>query len=133
MTGLDTSIVVRLLVGEPEDLAKRARKFLDELFDSGEQAAVSDLVVSETYFALHYHYNVPKADALKALRAMFDSGEIKGTGAAPEVLKTRNLASANPGFVDRMIHRGYLDGGAGMATFEKKSRRLENVKVLSPG
>jgi len=130
MTGLDTSVVIRLLVGEPADQAARAQAFLDELFEAGEKACVCDLVVSEVYFALQYHYEVPKDEALEALRGMFDSGEIIGTGAAPTVLKTKNLAKAKPGFVDRLIHESYRNEESGMATFEKKSRRLENVRVL---
>lgn len=130
MTGLDTSVVVRLLVGEPAEQASRAQVLLDELFEAGEKACVSDLVVSEVYFALQYHYEVPKDEALESLRKMFDSGEIVGTGAAPAVLKAKNLAKAKPGFVDRLIHEGYRKERSGMATFEKKSRRLENVRVL---
>jgi len=130
MIGLDTSVVLRLLVWEPVEQAERARTFLDELFEAGEQAAVSDLVASEVYFALQYHYNVPKAEALKALRRLFDSGEFVATGEAAEVLRMKNLASANPGFVDRLIHRGYFGNDVSMATFEKKASRLEGVRVL---
>ena len=130
MTGLDTSVVVRLLVGEPTAQAERAREFLDHLFISGEQAVVSDLVVSEAYFALQYHYQVPNEKALGALGQMFESGEVVGGGVAPKILKTKNIATANPGFVDRMIHLGYLQDGQEMATFEKKSGRLEGVQVL---
>lgn len=130
MTGLDTSVVVRLLVGEPLDQAERARRFLDHLFTTGEQAAVSDLVVAETYFALQYHYNVPKQEALQALRSMFDSGDVIGIGVAPKILKVKNLATAKPGFVDRMIHQGYLHDRQSMASFEKKSGRLEGVQVI---
>lgn len=130
MTGLDTSVVVRLLIGEPAAQAKRAQAFLDELFEAGDKACVSDLVVSEVYFALQYHYDVPKEEALESLRLMFDSQEIIGTGTAPSVLKTENLAKAKPGFVDRLIHEGYRQESQQMATFEKKSKRLDNVRVL---
>ena len=130
MTGFDTSVVVRLLIGEPIEQSERARGFLDQLFISGEQAVVSDLVVAEAYFALQYHYQVPKEKAIEALRQMFESGEVVGGGVAPKILKTKNLATANPGFVDRMIHLGYLQEGQEMVTFEKKSGRLEGVQVL---
>lgn len=130
MTGLDTSVVVRLLTGEPADQAMRAQRFLDDLFESGEKATISDLVLSEVYFALHYHYQVPKEEILESFRLMLNSNEIVATGAAPDVLTTKNLATANPGFVDRLIHRGYLNNGTNMATFEKKSRRLTDVQVL---
>lgn len=130
MTGLDTSVVLRLLVWEPVDQAERAKAFLDELFRKGKQAAISDLVASEVYFALQYHYSVPKADALKALKTLFDSGEFVATGEVVEVLRTKNLATANPGFVDRLIHRSYSGDGASMATFEIKAAKLESVRLL---
>jgi predicted nucleic acid-binding protein len=96
VTGLDTSLVIRLLIGEPVDQAKRARLFLDELFKAGERASVSDLVLSEVYFALQYHYQVPKAEILETLRLLLQSNEIIAGGVALEVLKTKNLATANP-------------------------------------
>lgn len=60
MVGLDSSVVLRLLIGEPVELAEVAQAFLDELFELGKKAVISDLVVSEVYFALQYHYQVPQ-------------------------------------------------------------------------
>lgn len=48
--GLDTSVVLRLLLGQPADQAARAVAFLDERSRGGHHAAVSDLVVAETGF-----------------------------------------------------------------------------------
>lgn len=130
MTGLDTSVVVRLLVGEPSEQAEHAREFLDGLFEQGEKAAISDLVVSEVYFALQYHYGVPKAKAIEALRTFLESPEIRSAGSAALVLQTKNLERVKPGFVDRLIYHDYAQMGAPMATFEKQARRLEKVIVL---
>ncbi len=129
MIGLDTSVVVRLLVGEPADLAVRAQQLLDELFEVGRKAVVSDLVVSETYDALHYHYHVPKKEALVAIREFLESSEIEGDGAALSILQTPRRSS-KPGFVDRLIHQGYLHSAGEMATFEKSAARLERTRVL---
>ena len=130
MVGLDTSVVVRLLIGEPIEQVALARGFLNELFVANEKAAVSDLVVSDVYFALQYHYAVPKAKALEALSSLFESGEIVATGIAATVLKMSNLAVAKPGFVDRLIHADYERQFGAMATFEKKASRLPGTRVL---
>ena len=50
--GLDTSFVLRLLTGEPGKQTALAVKQLDQMRAEGKLAAVSDLVVAETYFAL---------------------------------------------------------------------------------
>lgn len=128
--GLDTSVVLRLLLGQPVDQASRAVAYLDELSRGRRRAAVSDLVVAEAYFALQHHYGVSKRDALMGLRRMFADGEIESLGAAAEVLATDGLASAKPGFVDRMIHGAYGDTTDGMVTFEKAAGKLASVRVL---
>ena len=128
--GLDTSVVLRLLTGQPAAQAAAAVAFLDDLQRRGDRAILSDLVVAETCFALQHHYGVKKADALGALHRLFEDGEIQATGGAGEVLATRGLASAKPGFVDRLIHRAYVTGGGRMATFETASAKLPAVVVL---
>ena len=128
--GLDTSVVIRLLIGQPADQAQRAVAFLEETARRGDRAVVSDLVVAESYFALQYHYGVPKKEALLALRRMFGDGEIEPQGVASEVLATDGLASAKPGFVDRLIQGAYVSAGGSMATFEKACGKLKSVRVL---
>lgn len=128
--GLDTSVVPRLLLGQPTDQSPRAVAFLEEVARRGDQAVVSDLVAAETYFALQYHYGVPKKEALAALRRMFADGEIESEGVAAEILAAEGLASAKPGFVDRLIQGAYVANGASMVTFEKASGRLKSVRVL---
>jgi predicted nucleic acid-binding protein len=129
--GLDTSVVLRLLVGRPEGQTRRAVALLDDLARHGDEAVVSDLVVAETYFALQYHYGVPKARALSALHQLFAAGEIAPQGTAAAVLATPGLAAAKPGFVDRLIHGAYVTAAQGrMATFERAAAKLGSVLVL---
>jgi predicted nucleic-acid-binding protein len=104
--------------------------FLDELARGGHRAGVSDLVVAEAYFALQHHYGVSKQDALLGLRRLFADGEIEPLGAAAKVLAADRMASAKPGFVDRLIHGAYADAADEMATFEKAASKLKSVRVL---
>lgn len=131
--GLDTSVVLRLLTGAPEDQAVAALEWLRTQQSAGVAVSVSDLVVCETYFALQYHFRVPKAEALARLAAFLASGDVQADGVAAAVLTAPGLATANPGFVDRIIHSQYLRNGAEtMATFERASARLQGVHVLTP-
>jgi predicted nucleic-acid-binding protein len=128
--GLDTSVVLRLLIGQPEIQAARAVAFLDELHRKKIVPIVSDLVVAEVYFALQHHYGIAKVEALNALRELFADGEIQSTGAAASVLSQSGLHSAKPGFVDRLIHAGYIGETTSVATFEKAGAKLKGVRVL---
>ena len=128
--GLDTSVVLRLLLGQPPDQAARAVGFLNELSREGRRAMVSELVAAEVYFALQHHYGVTKQDALTGLRRLFADGEIEPLGAVAEVLATDGLASAKPGFVDRLIHGAYAAAADEMVSFEKAAGKLKSVRVL---
>lgn len=102
--GLGTSVVLRVLVGEPVDLARTALLELTRRVAEGEAVFVSDLVVAETCHALQFHYGVPKVDALAMLRTFLGQSGVRCLGAAGDVLDTPGLATSNPGFVDRLIH-----------------------------
>jgi hypothetical protein len=45
-------------------------------------------VVSETYFAIPRHYAVPKEQALRQLKALFESGDLVPAGCAAQVSAT---------------------------------------------
>jgi len=105
--------------------------FLDDLRRRGEGAVVSDLVIAETYFALQFHFKVSKTEALSSLASLLSTGEITATGQAGKVLTQPGLATAKPGFVDRLIHAGYAADGGTMATLEKSAGRLPKTIVLS--
>lgn len=129
--GLDTSVVLRLLTGEPEVQARLALAEMRTLMGKGAAIHVSDLVVSETYFALQHHYGVPNAEALSILSRFLDESGVTSMGAAAIVLKTPHLATVNPGFVDRLIHAEYARCSGEALTFEKAAGRLPGVRVLT--
>jgi predicted nucleic-acid-binding protein len=92
---------------------------------------MSEWVLAETYYALQYHYGAPKKDTLDALRSFLATPGIEATGQVAEVLATRGLESAKPGFIDRVVHRHYLQAGVDeLATFEKSAAKLSSVRVL---
>ncbi|MDD5678777.1 MAG: PIN domain-containing protein [Kiritimatiellae bacterium] len=128
--GLDTSVVLRLLTGEPETQARRALEEVQELMGNGAALLVSDLVVAEVYFALQYHYGVPKAESLRLIAKFLADSGVKALGVASTVFMVPNLASANPGFVDRLIHAEYMNSVKEIITFEKAGVRLTGVRVL---
>ena len=128
--GLDTSVLLRLLAGVPEKQAKKAEEALDAISEARGKVHVSDLVLCETFYALQFHYKVPKKEAITALRNLSQAEEIECSTMARSVLSQTNLHSANPGFVDRLIHAQYQATGTPMLTFEKAARKLPNTRIL---
>ncbi len=126
--GLDTSVAVRLLVGEPARQAEAAHRWLREV---SEPAAISDLVVGETYFALRHHYRVPHGAAVTALRALLGDPRVHPTGVAPDVLPQVGDERGAPGVMDRLIHGDYERSGAVLVTLDRDAARLGNARLLS--
>lgn len=130
MIGLDTSVVLRLLVGEPRDQAETARRRLEEGTTGLPSAAVSDLVVGETYFALRHHYAVPHAEAISSLASLLEDPRVRATGVARAVLREIVRDDAPPGVIDRLIHGDYGRAGANLLTFDRQAARLEDAERL---
>ena len=129
--GLDTSVVLRLLTGQPQDLAVRALTRYQDGIAAGDDFCVSDVVAAEAYFALQQHYRKTKEEALEALRG-FSSGEgISFSQNFAASINTPNIHKANPGFVDRMLVSGYREKGQITLSCEKSFKRLADTEVIS--
>lgn len=129
--GLDTSVLMRLLTGQPAPLAEVAREYLAEVEESGSVVFVSNLVVSEAYFACQHHYRMAKADVLAGLLTLLSKPTFVVQQALLDLLTIDGLATAKPGFLDRLIHTEYAASGLKLVTFEKAANRLSEVLVLS--
>jgi predicted nucleic-acid-binding protein len=128
--GLDTTVVLRLLTGEPASQFERARKFIEEQLANNKKLFVSDLVIAESYFALHYHYQVPKAEAIGQLESLLSSGIIHPSpdSVCHEVLKDNPHHKA--GLVDQIIHEQYCLFADQVASFDKSMCRLQRTIAL---
>lgn len=127
---LDTSVVIRLLTGNPPEQLAVTTTFLNEAVSKGSTVHVTDLVVAEAYHALQHHFGLAKSDALWGLAQLFLGGEIQSAGHAADVLSQHGLESAKPGFVDRLIHAGSSHSSCHWVTFEKSGAKLRDTIVL---
>ena len=129
--GLDTSVVLRLLTGQPQDLAARALARYQDGIAAGDDFSVSDVVAAEAYYALQQHYKKTKEEALEALKG-FSSGEgISFSQNFTVSINTLDIHKANPGFVDRMLVSGYREQGQITLSCEKSFKRLADTEVIS--
>lgn len=127
--GLDTSVVLRLLIGEPRAQAEVARRRIERALIAGEKVFVTDLVVAEAYHALRHHYDVPQTVALSRLQDFFSAGivQVDPVGVA-EALGQGTRGHA--GVVDRLIVTRHRALGATTATFDRRQARLEGGVLL---
>lgn len=123
-------MVLRLLVGVPGDQAKVALDFVNARRVGNDSMNVSDLVLSETYFALQAFYKIPKSQAIEMISLWVAESGMNFSPNAIQVIALPNLASAKPGFVDRLIHGESHGQGRTLVTFEKAAKNLPSTLVL---
>ena len=127
--GIDTSVLVRLLTGDPEEVYARTVVALGSLVEQ-ERAEIyaSNQVIGEAYVAVQHHYGVSKPEARAGLADVLRSGLVSplNAGAAFTALQ----ASAGAGLIDRLIVDDYARSGLEVLTLDRKMASLPKTRRL---
>ena len=127
--GIDTSVLVRLLSGDPATDFERCVSRLSALVEGdGAEAFASNQVIGEAYVAVQHHYGVSKADARAGLADVLRGGLVSPLNgrAIFEALE----ASGGPGLLDRLIADEYSRAGLEVLTLDRKMAALSGVRRL---
>lgn len=129
--GLDTSVLMRLLNKTNDEYSQRIAAYISSRLEEGDTFFISELVVSELYFALQHHYGHTKEVSITALRAIAKTPGFTFSPEAKAALETPDAWRASPGFVDRMIANGYASRGCVTLSCEKDFRKLDFTEIIS--
>ena len=130
-TALDTSVLVRILANKPQPLATNVIANVARRIASGDTMVVSNLVLSEAYYAMQHHYGVDKKTVLASLLVLSEEPGFEFSALAKGVLATEGIDHINPGFVDRLICGESAERGIGVLSCEKAFKRMPNAEVVS--
>ena len=124
MIGIDTSVVVRYLVGTPEDQASRAAALID---DDGVSIGVSVVALAECAHVLRTQYGIEQRDIVDALIDFVRRENVHVVDAQAELLAAMLVrARSMPGrpIPDALIVAALAAAGAvPLATFDRDQRR----------
>ncbi len=125
--GIDTSVLVRLLTGEPPaDFAPCVRKLKSPIEEEGAEVLVSNQVIGEAYIAVQHHYGVSRDDARAGLLDVLCSGLVSplNGGTALAAIEARRGA----GLLDGLIADDYVRAGLAVPTLDRKMSTLPGVR-----
>ena len=71
--GIDTSVLVRLVTGEPPTEFTRCMERLNALKEAGLGILVSNQVIGEAYITVQHHYDLTEPEARAALLDIFQT------------------------------------------------------------
>ena len=128
--GIDTSVLVRLLTGDPEKDYRKTVDALEALIagEPGSRLVASNQVIGEAYIAVQHHYGVTKKEARAALLEVFASGLVSPLNGA-SALKAIAVQTGC-GLFDRLIVDDYQRHDVVTVTNDRKMAALPEVRRL---
>ena len=131
MLGIDTNVVMRLLVSDDAEQTRRARKLIEQSLGREEPVLVSLLVLIESEWVLRSSYGFERDAVLGMFRALLEARELsfEDEPAVEEALFYWKDSAC--GFADCLItaHNRQL-GCRATATFDAKAARLPGALSL---
>lgn len=126
--GIDTSVFVRLLTGEPDSDYRKTLRAFEKRLEAEPQAEffVSNQVIGEAYIALQHHYAVPKDDAKSSLHDVLTSGLCAPVNGA--AVLTALKTETGCGLLDRLIADDYAKRGMKALTNDRKMAALPGAE-----
>ena len=127
--GIDTSILVRLATGDPEDGFEQCVLKLTVLIERDDaEVFASNQVIGEAYVALQHHYGVSKSDARAALASVLRSGLVAPLNGAGVFAALQ--ADSGCGLLDRLIADDYCRAELNTLTLDRKMAALPQARRL---
>ena len=127
--GIDTSVLVRLLTGDPPAEFDRCTDALRHLIEAEDAMVLaSNQVIGETYIAVQHHYGVSRADARAGLLDVLRSGLVAPLNG--RAVLTAIEAPDSPGLMDRLIANDYVDQALEVLTLDRRMASLPGARLL---
>lgn len=120
MIGLDTNVLVRLLVEDDADQHAQVVALLQGGVEEGHAFFVGDVVLAEVVGVLQGRYRLSRTDVGGALAALFEAEHLTFESADRCLRALRRFQAGGGGFADYLIAERAKDGGCeSLATFDR--------------
>lgn len=125
MLGIDTNVLVRLLVADDAVQTRRAQQLVEDVQRDNGVVLISLLVMIETEWVLRSRYELDKTTTLAVLRRLLETRELSFEDEPVIEEALFNWQDSSCGFTDCLIaaHNRRL-GCRATATFDGKAARL---------
>lgn len=127
--GIDTSVLVRLVTGHPEDGFEYSLSALRALVeDDGAEIFASNQVIGEAHVAIQHHFGISKLDARAGLLDVLQSGLVAPLSGGSVIAALG--ASGGAGLLDRLITSDYSRANLSVLTLDKRMAALPGAGLL---
>ena len=131
MIGIDTNLLLRLLLDDDAAQSARIDAWLATLPATAGQVHIANVVLAETVWTLSSAYKQPKTALLTALQALHDEPMFSFENRAAVAAAMDTFAVAACGFSDCLMVASNLAAGCqATVTFDKTMQALPGVESL---
>lgn len=131
MNGVDTSVLVRYLVGDDPQQSARARALMQRVRESDERLLVSDIVLCEVVWVLRAAYGLDKPDIVATLDKLLSTRQLEFPDRDLVRLAVTDLQASSADFADCLLGRqNHARTGSPTWTFDRGTRGLDYFRRL---
>ena len=131
MIGIDTNVILRLIVNDDERQSRAAERFIQENASAESPCYVSNMALIETVWVLESVYGYDREGVADALTMFLDVEQLEFDSAADVSAAIEDYRRERADFEDCMIGRMNLFAGCEYTgTFDRKAARLTGFKLV---
>src|SRR6185437_3670336 len=132
MIGVDTNVVVRLLVADDERQTDAAARYLKAHCSSDDPALLSDIVLVECAWVLEDVYEYSRTQIGDAIEGLLATAQLRAADAPAVSAALQRFRSSSADFADCLIGVNNVAAGCGYtATFDRKASKLPEFQLLT--
>jgi predicted nucleic-acid-binding protein len=134
MIGIDTNVIVRLIVNDDERQSRAAERFIREHGSSGTPCYVSNMTLIETVWVLETVYGFDRSRVAEALAGLLDAEQLEFDAPIDVAAAVEDFRKGSAEFADCLIGRINLVAGCShTVTFDRKAAKLTGFELLTVG
>ena len=134
MIGIDTNVIVRLIVNDDERQSRAAERFIREHGGSGTPCYVSNMILIETVWVLETVYGFDRSMVADALAGLLEAEQLEFDAPIDVAAAVEDSRNGRAEFADCLIGRiNLLAGCSHTVTFDRKAAKLTGFKLLTVG
>jgi predicted nucleic-acid-binding protein len=131
MIGIDTNVIVRLIVNDDERQSRAAERFIREHGGSGDPCYVSNVTLIETVWVLETVYGYDRSMVADALAGILEAEQLEFDSPIDVAAAVDDFRQGRTEFADCLIGRiNLLAGCAHTVTFDRKAAKLKGFELL---
>ena len=131
MIGIDTNVLLRLLLDNDPLQVRRARQVASSAEAAGQPLFVNDVVLAETVWTLGSRYDATKSELIDALRSLLDNARLAFESRSVLSKAVIGFESSDADFADCLIvAKNAAAGCEHTATFDRALRAFEHARIL---